>query len=177
MAVINRLGPVDYVVAATSTQAAWTSYRCVAHCALTVLDLPTGHRRTIPLPPDFYPGHAVFSPDGRRLAIAYYGLHPQQAGGPAPGFVEVRDVADAGTVRIPGVATAVKQSAEMAWTPDGTGLALSVGFPDTDTRRVGLWPISGGPVRVLPGSFAGGSDPSALIALPSAGGGDDARRS
>jgi hypothetical protein len=166
--VIKQLGPVEYVVAATSTQAAWTSYRCVEHCALTVLDLPTGLRHAIPMPPDFYPGHAAFSPDGRRLAIAYYGLHPQQAGGPAPGFVEVRDVAGAGVVRIPGLATGIKQSAEVAWTPDGTGLALSVGFPDTDTRRVGLWPLSGGPVGVLPGTFPGGSDPSALIALASA---------
>jgi hypothetical protein len=168
MAVIRRVAPVDYVVAATSTQAAWTSYRCVEHCALTVLDLPTGRRDTIPMPPDYYPGHATFSPDGRRLAIAFWGLHPQQAGGPAPGFVEVWDVAGAGATRIPGLATGVKQSAEVAWTPDGSDLAVSVGFPDTDTRRVGIWSINGGPVRVLPGTFAGGSEPSALVALASA---------
>jgi hypothetical protein len=168
MAVIKQLGPIDYVAAATSTKAAWTTNRCVEHCALTVLDLPTGQRQAIPMPPGCYPGHAAFSPDGRRLAIAYYGLHPQQVGGPAPGFVEVWDVAGAGGVRIPGLATGIKQSAEVAWTPDGSDLAVSVGFPDTDTRRVGLWPVSGGPVRVVPGTFAGGSDPSALIVLASA---------
>jgi hypothetical protein len=164
----RRLGPVGYVVAATGTQAAWTSDTCTARCWLTVADLPSGTRHSVVLHRDFDPGTAAFSPDGRRLALGYFGRHPQQAGGAAPGFVEVTDLATGRTTPVPGVATGIKQTAGLAWTTDGRALAITVVRPDSDTTLAGLWPLPGGPVRVLPRIFTGAGAPPALTVLPAA---------
>lgn len=165
LAVRQRLGRVGYVLAATSTRAAWINAGCTSRCDLTVAELPDGARRTVPVANGYGVGTLAFSPDDRRIAVGYYGRHPQQPGGTAPGFVEVVTLSSGARERVPGVATGVKQVADLAWTPAGHWLAIGVGWPDQDIRRVGLWPAKGGPVRVLPGRYVGGSPPSALLAL------------
>lgn len=165
LAVRQRLGQVAYVAAATSTRAAWISAGCTSRCDLTVADLPNGARRALAVANGYGVGAFAFSPDDRRIAVGYYGRHPQQPGGTAPGFVEVVTLSSGARERVPGVATGIKQVADLAWTPDGQWLAISVGWPDQDIRRVGLWPADGGPVRVLSGRYVGGYPPSALLAL------------
>ncbi len=166
LAVRKRVGEVDYVLGASRTVAAWTTPRgCPTTCALVVADLTSGARRTVTLASGYAPGPVAFSPDGRHVAVSYYGRHPQQAGGAAPGAVDVIDLATGSRQRLPGVGTAEKQAADLAWTPDGQWLAVAVGWPDSDFRRIGLWPATGGPVHVLPGRFAGGYLSGALLAV------------
>jgi|SRR5829696_177991 len=164
LAVREQLGPIGYVLTATATRAVWLPHSCAGPCGLAVADLTTGARSTVRLATGFDPGSAAISPDGRHLAVGYRGRHPQQPGGAAAGFVEVVTLPTGRVSRIPGVATGIKQVAELAWTPDGKSLALTVGQPEDDRRRVGLW-APGGPVRVLPADVAGAGAPSALLAL------------
>ncbi len=165
LAIRQRLGKVGYVVGAISTQAAWTVPGCASTCELVVADLPTGPRRTIALAPGYGVGAVAFSFDGQRVAIGYYGRHPQQPGGAAPGIVEVVDLASGARHRVPGVNTGIKQVADLAWTPDGRWLAVAVAWSDLGFRRVGLWSARGGPIHVLPGRFPGADTPAALLAL------------
>jgi hypothetical protein len=144
---------------------AWIPYGCDVDCDLMVADLATGQVRTLPITTGFVVTDARFSPDGRRVAIAYSGRHPQQDGGAAPGFVELVDLATGTRTRIDGVATEIKQAATLAWTPDGQDLLLSVGFSDTDTRKVGYWTPGDSGVHVLPQTFAGGANGTALTPL------------
>jgi hypothetical protein len=162
----RHLGTAAYVVGATSTRAAWvTPAGCPSDCELVVADLPTGDRHTVTLARDYSPGQVAFSPDGHHLAIGYFGRHAQQAGGAAPGVVDVIDLASSHRQRLPGVDTAAKQAADLAWTPDGHWLAVAVGFTDKDSYRIGLWPTSGGPIHLLPGRYDGGSLSGSLLAL------------
>ena len=158
----RSLGPADYVVAAERRLAAWV---LPSWSALRVVDVVTGTARTLSLPRDFNIGVADFTRDGRRLAIAFRGRHPQQPGGTAPGFVEVIDVVTGQRAYVLGVETAIKQAADIAWTPDGRWLALGVGLVHDDARRIGVWPTFGGAVRLLRVLRPGGYQPSALLAL------------
>ncbi len=165
LAVRQHLGRVGYVVAASSTRAAWVPPGCADTCRLVVADLTSGVRHTVELAPDYQVGAVAFSPDGRHVAVSYYGRHPQQAGGAAPGLVDVVDLAGGQRRRLPGVATGIKQAADLAWTPDGRWLAVAVGWPDPGFRRIGLWPVGGGPVHLVPGRIAGGYLSGALLAV------------
>lgn len=159
------LGPAGYVVATRGQLAAWVLPAC---CGLRIADLATGRTRTVSRARDFVVGTAAFSPDRRRLAVAYLGRHPQQLGGAAPGFVEVLDLASGRHTRVPGVETAIKQYADLSWTPDGRWLALGVGLVNADMRRIGVWPATGGRVRLLRTLAGGGYQPSALLAIEQA---------
>jgi hypothetical protein len=165
LAIRTRVAQVGDLLGATAERAVWTTNGCTEHCRLTVANLTTGARTTIPVEPGFDPGQAAVSPDGRHLAVGYWGRHPEQSGGAAAGFVDVVDLTSGRTTRVPGVATATKHTPDLAWTPDGAALALAVDFPAAGSRRAGVWPVSGGPVRLLSGEFAGGQ--STLVALPS----------
>lgn len=165
LAVRQRLGTVSYVLAATSTRVAWVTPGCTDTCQLVVVDVPAGARHTIALEPGYQAGAAAFSPDGRHLAVSYYGRHPQLPGGAAPGVLDMVDLTTGQTQRIPGVNTAIKQAADLAWTPDGRWLAVAVGYPTRDFRRIGLLPTAGGPIHVLPGHVPGGYLTGALLAV------------
>jgi len=165
LAVRQQLGKVGFVIAATSTRVAWTPAGCTSQCDLTIAELPTGARRTLMVAHDCGVGTLAFNPNGRTVAVSYYGRrHPQQPGGSAPGFVEIVNLNTGSRKRLPGVETGIKQSADLSWTPDGSSLAIGVGLAG-NVRRVGLWPAAGGPVHLLPGHFSGDSPPSALLAL------------
>jgi DNA-binding beta-propeller fold protein YncE len=163
--VTRTLGKIGWVAGSGGTRVAWTDSQCETTCKLVTTDLSTGRQRVVPVAAGFYLAGAAFSPDGNRVAIAYYGRHPQQVGGAAAGFVDVVDLATGARHRVPGVATDIKQAADLSWTPDGRFLAISVGITDKDYRVVGLWPASGGAVQIVLPRVPGGYDGGALLAL------------
>ncbi|MDX6255745.1 MAG: hypothetical protein QOJ11_2079 [Frankiales bacterium] len=164
-AVLRQLGKNGWIVGSTATRAAWTDAQCDSGCHLVITDLRSGRRSTLPTEDGFGISVVAFSPDGKRVAIAYYGRHVQQAGGSAAGFVDVVDLASHVRHRVPGVATDVKQAADLAWTPDGRWLAIAVGITAQGVRLVGLWPAAGGAVRVLPTRVPGAYTNGSLVAL------------
>jgi hypothetical protein len=164
-AVLRHLGKTGWIVGSTATRAAWTNAQCDSGCDLVITDLSSGRRRTLPTEDRFGVSVVAFSPDGKRVAIAYSGRHSQQAGGEAAGFVDVVDLATGARHRVPGVATDIKQAADLAWTPDGRWLAIAVGITDQSVRLVGLWPANGGAVRVFPTRVPGAYTNGSLIAL------------
>jgi DNA-binding beta-propeller fold protein YncE len=164
--VTKTLGKIGWVVAGSgSTRVAWTDSQCQTTCTLITTDLSNGRQRVVPAEAGFSISVAAFSPDGNRVAIAYYGRHPEQGGGAAAGFVDVVDLTTGARHRVPGVATDIKQAADLSWTPDGHFLAIAVGITDKDYRVVGLWPASGGAVQIVLPRVPGGYDGGALLAL------------
>jgi len=142
------LEPITYVAAATPRMAAWTGLGCTDTCDLVVGDLRDGRRRTFRLA--MHAGiSAVFSPDERQLAIAYFGQHGDERTR-RPGFVEVLDLVTGRRTRVPGVATPEKQAAEVCWSRDGRWLGIAVRWPEEGYQRVGIWPVAGGRVVELP---------------------------
>lgn len=162
----RSLGPVAIVVAASASLVAWTTDPgCHQRCDLLVADPALGVRRGYRLATNFAGANGAFDPSGRRVAIAYFGRHAVD--GPATsGFVEVLDLATGRRTRVPGVATPQKQAAAVSWFKDGRWLGIAVQWPDEGYQRLAVWPVSGGPVRELPGRLPAGYS-SALLALPS----------
>ncbi len=164
MAIRLRIIPVGAVLR-NGDWVGWTPPFCTELCALTVVNVRNVQLEvTVPISPDFFIAAFAMSRDGRKLAVSYFGRHPEGKLDAAPGYVEVTTVATGQVVRIPGVRTAEKQAADLAWTPDGRSLAIGVGLTDQDERGIGLWPANGGRLRVLPGRYPGGYPPSALVA-------------
>lgn len=163
----RSLGEVSYVAGASPTMAAWTEPGqggCGVSCDLVVGSTRGAQRRTFRLTLDSGLGSAVFSPDGRRLALAYFGRHGGE-GTATPGFVEVLDLATGRRTRVPGVATPQKQAAEVTWSRDGRWLGIAVRWRSEGYERLAVWPVSGGPVVELPGRLPA-RDSSPLLAVP-----------
>ncbi len=163
-AVRQHLDRSGYLIGASATQAAWVDAQCEHSCPVVVANLVTGARHVLKPARHAGVGFVSFSPDGKRAALAYYGQHSGSSGVASAGFVEVFDLATGHRHQVPGVATDVKQSADLAWTPDGRWLAIAVVITDQDVRKVGLWPAAGGPVRLV-GSVPGTANGGSLIAL------------
>jgi hypothetical protein len=161
----RSVGPVTEVVAATPRLAAWTGPSCAERCDLIVGDPRDDRRKTFRLDANFGVGRAVFSPDERQLAIAYYGGHGFDRPATA-GFVEVLDLGTGRRTRVPGVATSEKQAADVCWSSDGRWLGIGVRWPEQGYQRLAVWPVSGGPVVELPGGLPV-SYASALLAMTS----------
>ena len=162
LASTRDLGQVSYVDSATSRYVAWQPTGCVATCGILIADLTTrAAALKVTQVPGFSVGAVAISPDGRNVAVSWLstGLASK------PGFIEVVNVATGARRKLPGVATAVEQAADLAWTPDGRSLAVGIELPG-DVRRVGLWPLTGGPVQVLSDRFVEAEDTaSTLLAL------------
>lgn len=158
----RSIGQVTYVAAATSRVAAWAI--CSGVCILVVGDVRGGQQpRTFQLATNAGIGAAAFSPDERRLAIAYNGRHGFDRRG-TPGFVDVLDLSTGHPTRVPGVGTPEKQAAQLCWSKDGRWLGIVVRWPEQGYQRLGVWPASGGRVVELPGRLPA-RDSSALLAM------------
>lgn len=156
----RSLGSVAWVVSATERTVAAMPSGCGENCPLLLIDVANGSRHQLPTVPGFDVGALAFSPDASKLAVGYLGRHSQQPGGAAPGFVDVIDVSSGFRQRVPGVGSGTKHTAELAWLPDGRSLALGVDLAD-DVSRIGLWPLRGGRVQLVPGTFS----PGGLLAV------------
>lgn len=113
---------------------------------------------------DYGVGTLAFNPDGRTVAVSYYGRHPQQPGGSAPGFVEIVNLNTAAESGYQASRPASNNPPTCHGHRTAARWQMGVGLAG-NVRRVGLWPAAGGPVHLLPGHFSGDSPPSALLAL------------
>lgn len=128
---------------------------CNVGCELTVQNMATGKRYRVALADHLYVGQVAVNPNGHSVAISYWGAT-------SPGSVVVAELASRATEEIPGVVVENRRVADLAWTPDGGTLAISVSFDQHEERRIALWPAGGGPLAVLPGSQPGANLPWSL---------------
>jgi hypothetical protein len=131
---------------------------CTIGCRLTLQNLATGKNYQVPLAAHLYVGEVAVDPTGRSVAISYWGAE-------SPGSVVVEELASGAAEQIPGVVTESRRVADLAWTPDGRTLAISVSFSQNDVRRIALWPVDGGALKVLPGTHPGVSAPWSIAAF------------
>jgi hypothetical protein len=148
---VHGLGAVDYVLAATDDKVAWIPYGCgewPRHCTLAVTDLRTRQQQTISLPRGRAPGIAAFSPNETMLALAFNGEHEFADQVDPDGYVSVLYLSTEQFQRMPGLTTAAKQAATLAWGPD---LQLFLGIHvNDDEDRLLLWTPGWPGPQVLP---------------------------
>ena len=135
------------VVAVGSRLVAFLGGDCAMRCPLYLADVSNGRRWIVPTPDQRVPLSGAFSPDERRLALSFYGLHEFESRPRREGFVAVLDVESARYTRVPGVATPSKQAADVAWSADGRYLTVGVKWPDHE--HFAVWPAAGGELTVL----------------------------
>jgi hypothetical protein len=131
---------------------------CTVGCRLTLQNLGSAKKYQVAISDNRYVGEVAVNPNGRSVAISYWGAE-------APGSVVVADLASGAARPIPGVVVENRRIADLAWTPDGRTLAIAVSMDQHDVRRIALWPVNGGALRVLPGTQQGSSKPWSLAAF------------
>jgi hypothetical protein len=148
-------GRTGFALAASDRQVAWRAPGCERPaCPISVADLASGTVKTVHLPAG-YTSVGTFSPDGRKLAIGFQGLHEQD---PTPirrrdGYVAVVDLATGRWVRAPGLTTGPKSSPAPVWTPDGSELLVVAA--DDGAGRVVRWRPGADRITVLPTELDG----------------------
>jgi hypothetical protein len=129
---------------------------CGSDCELTLTDLATGASRFLPENPG-NPTVAAFSADGRRLAIGYAGLLPEDsnASPQRDGYVVVLDLAAGdGMHLVPGLTTGASGTALPVWARSGQ-LLLAVPTDGAGSGRVVLWPPGARRLTILPVGLTG----------------------
>lgn len=160
------LGQAQYVLASTPEAVAWVPAGCADQCQLMVTSLADGRSRRYDTPDYRLPGYAAFSPDQRRLALSFYGLHDFLPGLDRDGFVAQLDLRSGTMQTIPGLTTEAKSAAALAWSSTGTWLALGVRTPGPDYHdRLVLWRPSEAGLTVLPPLLPPESAAAGLIVL------------
>jgi hypothetical protein len=162
--VVRTIGPVASCVGVSDTLAAWTPSGCDDDCVLTVSNLESGEPVVFTLPNGRAPQFAAFSPDGRRLALSFMGLHPEVGHSfrDLRGFVAVLDMPTGTLTRLPGLYTQIKHAAGIGWSRDGRVLVLYAGWPDH--ARLAFWHPRHG-LLVLPTVLSGPGE-GTLAVLP-----------
>lgn len=164
------LGRAQYVLASTPEAVAWAPAGCADQCQLMVTSLANGGSRLYDTPDYRLPGYAAFSPDQRRLALSFYGLHDFLPGLDRDGFVTQLDLHSGTMQTIPGLTTEAKSAATLAWSPTGNWLAMGVRTPGPDYRdRLVLWRPSEAGLTVLPPLLPPESSAAGLIVLSGPG--------
>ena len=114
-------------------------------------DLATGSSRFLPENPGD-PSVAAFSADGRRIAIGYAGMLPEDPSDSPErdGYVAVIDTARADHYEIvPGLTTGAAATALPVWAPDGR-LVLVVPTDFGGSGRVATWTPGAARLTLLP---------------------------
>lgn len=142
------LGRTYSVLAADDRQVAFLPPGCEFDCAIQVAALDGSGRRSLPPAPG-RPGTAVFSPDGRRLAVGFSGLHSHD---PSPtvdrdGHVAVADLAAGTWTRVPGLATGSKSTPLPVWT-GSRELVVAAGLDYVN--RFATWTVGAARLTLLP---------------------------
>jgi hypothetical protein len=156
-AVYRVIGRTYGVLGADDRQVVFVPAACGSDCALTLADLADGASRFLPENPG-NPAVAAFSRDGRRLAIGYVGLLPDDPS-TSPrrdGYVAVVDLDPAfGRVRlVPRVTTGPASTALPVWSPDGR-LLIAVPTDPAGSGRVVAWTPGAPRVTILPVGLTG----------------------
>jgi hypothetical protein len=146
----REVGRAASVLTADDRRVVYERAGCDYGCPILVADLSDGSRTVLPLLPG-RPGSAAISPDGRRLALGFQGLHSQD---PAPsperdGRAVVVDLRNGSWEPVPGLTTAAKAVPVPVWTPDGSRLLLAVAGTD-GVSRVAAWRPGDRRLTVLP---------------------------
>jgi hypothetical protein len=116
----------DGVIAASSTDVAWTS-GCAATCRVQVLDLATGRQTAIGLPAGSSAAGASFSPDGRLLALQLsYALD-----GALAMRLDVATVATGQLTEVPKTSVSSDALFAFGWPSEGDSLVAEFTFMPT----------------------------------------------
>jgi hypothetical protein len=153
--VLREFGNAGWILDSVDNLVAWVPARC-EDCPIELNSLSTSDSREYPPVHGHPPARAEFSPDGRRLAVSYSGLHLEQQLPPLvdrDGFVAVLDLPTGLLRAMPGLTTGAKQAATIAWR-DADTLVVGVNVDDA-ADRVLLWDITQvpeppAPARLLP---------------------------
>ena len=145
------IGRTYAVLGADDRQAVFEPSGCGSDCELTVSELATGSSRFLPENPG-NPSVAAFSADGRRIAVGYAGMLPEDPSASAErdGYVVVIDTARADHYEIvPGLTTGPAATALPVWAPDGR-LVLVVPTDFAGSGRVATWTPGAARLTLLP---------------------------
>jgi hypothetical protein len=156
-AVYRVIGRTYAVLGADDRQVVFVPAACGSDCDLTLADLTDGSSRFLPENPG-NPVVAAFSPDGRRLAIGFAGMLPDDpsTSRQRDGYVAVLDLDPAfDHVRlVPELTTGPASTALPVWSADGR-LLLAVPTDGAGSGRVVAWKPGTPRVTILPVGLAG----------------------
>jgi hypothetical protein len=156
-AVYRVIGRAYAVIGADDRQVVFVPAACGSACDLTLADLDNGSSRFLAENPG-NPTVAAFSPDGRRLAIGFAGMLPDDpsTSQQRDGYVAVLDI-DSGFDRlrlVPELSTGAASTALPVWSPDGR-LLLAVPTDGAGSGRVVSWKPDAPRVTILPVGLTG----------------------
>ncbi|HZB48096.1 MAG TPA: hypothetical protein VE547_03300, partial [Mycobacteriales bacterium] len=155
----------SHVLTADDRRVVYERAGCDYGCPLVVADLADGRQTSLPVRPG-RPAAAALSPDGRRLALGYQGLH-QQDPAPSPlreGRAVLVDLVTGREQPVPGLATGAKAVPVPLWTPDGSRLLLAAA-DGAGTGRLAAWRPGASRLTVLPVRLRGFGAGPGLVAL------------
>jgi hypothetical protein len=166
-AVYRVIGRASGVLGADDRQVVFVPAACGSNCDLTLSDLDNGGSRSLAENPGT-PSVAAFSRDGRRLAIGYAGLLPDDpsTSPQRDGYVAVVDLDSAfdRVRRVPELTTGPASTALPVWCPDGR-LLLVVPTDGAGSGRVVAWTPGAPRVTILPIGLGGFYGRPGLVAL------------
>jgi hypothetical protein len=150
-AVYRVIGRTYAVIGADDRQVVFVPAVCGTDCDLTLADLDNGSSRFLAGSPG-NPTVAAFSPDGRRLAIGFAGMLPDDpsTSPQRDGYVAVLDI-NSGFDRlrlVPELSTGAASTALPVWSPDGR-LLLAVPTDGAGSGRVVSWKPGAPRVTIL----------------------------
>ena len=156
-AVYRVIGRTYAVLGADDRQVVFVPAACGADCDLTLADLADGASRFLPENPG-NPQVAAFSRDGRRLAIGFAGMLPDDpsTSPQRDGYVAVLDL-DPSFDRVqlvPELTTGPASTALPVWSSDGR-LLLAVPTDGAGSGRVVVWKPGTPRVTILPVGLTG----------------------
>ncbi|HEY7104160.1 MAG TPA: hypothetical protein VH573_21195 [Mycobacteriales bacterium] len=150
------IGRAAGILGADDRQVVFAPASCATECDLVLADLDTGSSRFLPENPGS-PTVAAFSRDGRRVAIGYAGMLPddRSADPQRDGHVVVIDQHRSDFWQsVPEVTTGPASTALPVWSPDGR-LLLAVPTDGSGSGRVVAWQPGAPRVTVLPVGLTG----------------------
>jgi hypothetical protein len=152
----RMIGRTYAVLGADDRQVVFEPAGCGSECELILADLATGSSRFLPDNPG-NPTVAAFSADGRRLAIGYAGMLPEDpsASPLRDGYVQVIDLDRSDQwQQVPELTTGPASTALPVWAPDGR-LLLVVPTDAGGSGRVVAWRPGTPRLTVLPVGLTG----------------------
>jgi hypothetical protein len=150
----------DAVIAASTTQVAWTP-PCAARCRVQVVNLATGRQLTAELPEGRSAASAAFSPDGRFLAVEASFSNEADDGGQAV-QLELVSMASGGLTAVPAIPLSSDALISFGWPASSDSLVAELGF----TTKVQLMSWRPGAARLAVALLRPRQSPASLAIGP-----------